>query len=115
MPRGPIHKPNKQTKHDVKMLKAFGITHAHIADHLGISHDTLEKYYRHEIDHGLNEANIKVANVLFELCTVKKDRASVMFWLKTRGGWREKDFDDEGKVKTIIESLLDKIPDASHG
>lgn len=44
------HEPNDATKALVTMLAAFRIPKARIAEALKISHPTLLKYYRHELD-----------------------------------------------------------------
>jgi hypothetical protein len=62
---------------------------------IGISVPTLEKYYREELDTGLDIANAKVAETLFEMATSGKVPSATYFWLKTRAKWRETDKSDE--------------------
>jgi len=50
----------------------------------------LRKYFRDELDRGSVEAKTKVAQTLFHLATVEKNVACVIFWMKARAGWREK-------------------------
>ena len=56
---------------------------------LGFSEDTLTKYYREELDKGRIESNAIIAGTLFEKAK-QGDTASMMFWLKTRAQWSEK-------------------------
>lgn len=70
------------------MAKA-GIIHEQMARVLGFSRETLEKFYRHELDNGVVHANMEVAERLFNM--TKKNPAAAMFWLKCRAGWREND------------------------
>ena len=61
-----------------------------IAPLIGISDETLRKYYRRELDLGLIEANAKVAEALFRQATVEGNTAAAIWWTKARMGWRER-------------------------
>ena len=69
----------------------MGIRHEDIARLMGVSHPTLLKHYRDEVEHGAIEANGKVAESLFKKAIGNGSGAVVacIFWLKTRAGWRE--------------------------
>lgn len=67
-----------------------------IASICGISVPTLRKVYRKELKNGAAIANMKVGRRLFEKC-MQGDTASLIFWAKTRMGWREK---DKKEIKT---------------
>lgn len=59
---------------------------------LGISHLTLRRKFRAELDVGHIEAGAKVAATLFAMATdPKHPRAAIcaMFYLKCRAGWKE--------------------------
>lgn len=73
----------------VEALAAFGIPSDKIAGILGISQPTLRKYFRTELDLGLEKANIAVAKTLFQMATSGEQPAATFFWLKTRAKWRE--------------------------
>ena len=60
-----------------------------IADSLGIDGKTLTKYYREELDQALAQANASVGGALFNKAT-KGDTTAMIFWMKTRAGWRER-------------------------
>jgi len=91
------------------MLVAYGIPHEHIALRIGITHDTLVKHYKYELETGLSNANEQVANVLFSKAVFDKDLGAVIFWLKTRGRWREKDPEDDKKYASLVEKLIEKL------
>lgn len=100
------HKPTKEKREQIKMLAAFGITQEHIAKKFGISVDTLVKYYRAELDLGLVDAINEVANALYTNAVIDKNPTSMMFFLKTRGGWSEKRDDNTDALKSVVEMLL---------
>ena len=56
---------------------------------MGINNDTLKKYYSEELEKGRIEANAAVAGTLYEKAK-QGDTPSMLFWLKTRAGWSEK-------------------------
>ncbi len=62
----PPHLPNADTRIKVYTLSTVGTRHEDIASVLGISHDTLVKYYKEELDKGRIEANASVAETLFK-------------------------------------------------
>jgi hypothetical protein len=85
---GPAHQPTDQGKLQVKTLAAVGIRHEDIAAKIGISADTLTKYYRQELDDGRIDANAQVGKSLYEQAK-NGNTTAMIFWLKTRAGWKE--------------------------
>ena len=77
------------TKKKVFDLSIVGTRYEDIALVLGISDDTLVKYYKPELEKGRIEANAAVAGTLFEKAK-QGDTSSMIFWLKTRAQWSEK-------------------------
>jgi transposase len=84
----PPHEPTEQTRLQAKTLAAVGIRHEDIAAKLGITADTLTKYYRKELDDGRVDANAQIGKSLFEQARAG-NTAAMIFWLKTRAGWKE--------------------------
>jgi transposase len=84
----PPHEPTEQTRLQAKTLAAVGIRHEDIAAKLGITADTLTKYYRKELDDGRVDANAQIGKSLFEQARAGNTSAMI-FWLKTRAGWKE--------------------------
>lgn len=83
------HAPTKESRQIVQLHATIGTTHAVIADILGIDGKTLTKYYREELDQALARANASVGGALFNKAK-GGDTAAMIFWMKTRAGWREK-------------------------
>ena len=73
----------------VEALCAYGMDHVMIASMLGISHDTLTKYYRHELDVGKSKVVEQVANSL-KRNAMSGDVQAQKFFLSSRAGWSEK-------------------------
>lgn len=107
MPDPTPHEPTDKTRAEVSALKSFGHTHNEIATYLGISDDTMVKYYKRELDTACIRANSVVANKLYKKATEQEDLSAMIFWLKTRARWRETK--DENSRDTLIEKLLDML------
>lgn len=105
------HEPTDASRSKVCALTSFGITQEDIALYLGICVDTLAKHYRFELDTAVTHANSMVANKLFKKATEGDELAAQIFWLKTRGRWREKDAEDKTRLETRVEQLIDKLAD----
>jgi len=82
-------KPTDENRRLVKMLAAVGARVDDIGTKLGISHDTVLKYYRQELEEGRIDANAQVAQTLFQQAK-SGNTAAMIFWMKTRAGWKEK-------------------------
>ena len=85
----PRHQVLATTRNEVYELSKVGTRYEDIATVLGFSEDTWTKYYREELDKGRIESNAIIAGTLFEKAK-QGDTASMMFWLKTRAQWSEK-------------------------
>lgn len=88
----PPHVPTDKDRRVVEMMTAGGITQEGIARAIGISVDTLVKYYREELDTALDKANAQVAGSLFKKAISDNHPGGVtaaIFWMKTRGRWKE--------------------------
>jgi len=100
----PAHVPTVATRRQVIEFSAMGLTQMQISKLLGISSVTLVKSYREELDTAEARALFNVANNLYNIATDptnKSSAAAAMFWMKTRGGWREKNRLDEMEQKAI--------------
>jgi hypothetical protein len=98
-------KPMEPTAEQRKMVSdmvAFGIPALNICGVLGISHPTLEKHFRDEIDNSKARANTKVAGMLFKAAVEKDDRTAQIFWLKTQAGWKEPRDEQDGQKVFIL-------------
>ncbi|MBU9382092.1 hypothetical protein [Burkholderia gladioli] len=78
----------------VEQLAAFGIPQEDMvmlvldANGKPISAPTLRKHFRRELTEGLVKANTRIAQALFKKAA-SGNVASMIFWLKTRGRWKE--------------------------
>lgn len=110
MPNNP-HEPTEENRKMVSAMTSFGITQVEICKVIGIDKKTLHKYYRDEIDTATAKANAKVANKLYQKC-MDGDTTSIIFWLKTRARWSEK---NEVHVSGTItlENILEEIDGTS--
>lgn len=97
----PSFQPTPEQREIVEQLTAFGIAQEDVAKFIKgkngepITERTLRKYFRAELDSGEVKANVKVAKGLFKNATTPTEShpggnpTSQIFWLKTRGGWKE--------------------------
>src|SRR5437868_1236361 len=89
----PRFRPTDEQRRLVKSLSACGIRQEEIALVLGLrSPKSVRKHFRKELDLGAIEANAQVSQTLFKMARSGKHPAATIFWLKTRGGWREVQF-----------------------
>jgi len=85
----PPHVKTEENAERVEALCAYGMDHVTIAKMFGISHDTLTKYYRDELDIGKSKVVEQVANSL-KLNAMYGDVQAQKFFLSSRAGWAEK-------------------------
>jgi hypothetical protein len=97
MAQGKLHKPTTISRDTAKRLSALGCPHEDIAIRLKISHDTLVKYYKEELDEGRIDANAAIAGTLFSQAK-KGNTAAAIFWLKTRARWKETQVNEHSGV-----------------
>ena len=103
----PPFDPNDEQRRTVKALAAVGVPQETIAGYIGIDAKTLRKHFRPELDHGSLEANVKVAQTLFSMATVDRNVAAAIFWMKARGGWREKNMlDTDGSAQQPVQVTI---------
>jgi hypothetical protein len=91
-PRGrPPHVPADRDRRQVEVMTGLGLTQEQIGKILGVSEDTLQRHYADEITNGVAKANAQVAQNLFNIATSRDSGAvaAAIFWMKTRGKWRE--------------------------
>jgi len=85
------HKPTEESRKIVRGLSGLGMIVDDIGRLVGITENTLRKYYEHEMAKGRAEANVRVARSMFEAATRQGNPNVVagMFWLKNRAGWKD--------------------------
>jgi hypothetical protein len=106
----PPYRPTDTDRRVVRERSGLGMPQEAICRGLGISMSTLHKYFKQELAHGQDEANIEVAQSIWNMATGRKVRddgtiervdpnpTMAIWWSKTRMGWREpsKDSDAPG-------------------
>ena len=85
---GKRHKPTADTRKMVTELSALGLRNEDICAMIKTSIPTLLKHYEKEIREGRIKANAKIAQTLYKKA-IDGDTACLIFWAKTRLGWRE--------------------------
>lgn len=86
----PPHEPTESKKAEVRALASMGVPHDQISAYIGIDKKTLYKYYREILDKAKIQANMKMAQCLFQQAQNGSTTAAI-FWLKCQAGWRDND------------------------
>ena len=112
------HRPDATSRRQVEAMTAYGVPELNIASVIGIDPKTLRKHYRHELDNGQVKATAKVAESLFRKATTEGPQSvtAAIFWLKTKGGWRETSQDHRVglyDLSKITEEELDRRIEAA--
>jgi hypothetical protein len=110
------HEPSKESRQIVQLHATIGTRQDIIADILGIDGKTLTKYYREELDQATARANAAVGGALFNKAK-GGDTAAMIFWMKTRAGWREKNeldhiSSDGSMTPQVVERIIVQAKDA---
>lgn len=107
------HEPTDKTRAEVSALRSFGNTHKEIATYIGITDDTLVKYYSYELDTAVIRANALVAKGLFNKAVSQDDLSAQIFWLKTRARWRTDEafllMENNDKLKQELQDLREQL------
>ena len=86
----PVFEPSEEQRRLVRAMAGFGMPQENIATPLAIDPKTLRKHFRQELNRGAIQANVKVAQSLFQMATEGRNVAAAIFWMKSRAGWRER-------------------------
>lgn len=108
----PPHEPTKAMRDTVSLHAMVGTPQETIAQVLNIDSKTLRKYYRSELDTALAKANATIGGHLFNEAKNGNVVAQI-FWLKTRGGFRENNNDQNTIDATPIETTFKVLPSKS--
>ena len=100
----PPHKPTDEGRKSVEAMAGYGIPHVDIATVVGVSHNTLRKRYRAELDAGHIKANSKIAESLYQQAVDHGNVTAAIWWTKARMGWSEtmKHTGEDGGPITVI-------------
>ncbi len=110
--------PTQEQRRLARAMAGLGLPQEQIALLLEIDPKTLRKHFRDDLDRGMAEANVKIAQSLFNMATTGNNVAAAIFWMKARAGWREKhevvvSQDPLAQVSTAeLEQMIDVLRDA---
>ncbi len=114
----PSIKFNPEIAAQVQAMSQYGAPQDDIATALGMSLPTLRKLYRKELNKGAITANTLVGKKLFERCQAG-DVTALIFWAKTRMGWKETQKVDltssDGSMTPLPQAVKVIFVDAENG
>lgn len=111
------HVPTEADRNKVRIMASMGMTLPQMSAVMGISHVTLTKYYKNDIDHGAAIINQAITANLARQALKNDFKAApaAMFWAKTRMGWRDtsnvEHSGPNGGAIQIISALPPKEPE----
>lgn len=109
------HVPTDETREKVDALVVAGVLQPDICKVIGVSENTLRKYYSQELETALDKTIANVSATLVQKA-MSGDTASCIFFLKVRGkkyGWTERHEitgEEGGPIKT--EDVTERDADA---
>ena len=84
----PSWEPTEEERRLVEHYVSIGYTQEQIASLMKRSVDSLDRQCRDELDNGALRVNAKIGGKLFQKA-MAGDTTSLIFWAKTRMGWKE--------------------------
>ena len=96
-----LYRPTDDQRRQVLTMTGFGLRQEDIATALQIDKKTLHKHFRRELDMGMIEANVRVAQALYTNATKNMSVAAQIWWTKARMGWKD---------TSVIENTGDRPP-----
>lgn len=81
---------SEEQRRTARAMAGLGVARRQIAKYLRMDEAELDARLGDELEQAEMEANSKVAKALFAMATQKNNVAAAIFWMKARGGWREK-------------------------
>ena len=102
----------------IQAMRQYGTSIEDVSRAVGISVPTLRKLYANELEKGAALANIAVGKKLFERC-MAGDAAALIYWTKTRMGWKETQKVDltssDGSMSPLPQAIKVVFVDAANG
>ena len=102
------HEPTAEQRQIVQLHATIGTRQDDIAAIIGIDPKTLRLHYREELDLAAAKANATIGGALFNKAK-GGDTTAMIFWMKTRAGWKEKlevSGDQENPIRHVIERRI---------
>jgi len=100
----------------VKTCAGFGLSWEQISDVVGISARSLQRHCKREFQIGTSTVVVNVATGLYQTAIDRKHSghvAAAIFFLKTRGRWRENHDRDDDKPLPPIKIEIETKPPCS--
>lgn len=107
----PRYEPTEADRNTVRSMAACGFTHEAIARCLGeegIDPKTLRLHFRNELDTAVPKANAAVGNRLYQ-AAMAGEAWAVIFWLKSRAGWSERNIIEHAGAVNVNVSAKDTL------
>lgn len=107
----PAHKPDEASRLVVKAMAGCGAQQWHIARTVKVSENILRKYYRDELDMGLQDANVTNTQNIFNKAQARGAGAvtAAIWWDKTRNHMKETVVQEHaGKVRAFTGQKTEK-------
>jgi hypothetical protein len=82
----PTHKPTIHSRSKVIEFVCAGFRRSDIANYFRMDEETLNKYYKHELDQSLMHRTARLSRNVY-LDALNGCKSSRTFWLTHRGGW----------------------------
>lgn len=108
MTSGIDHKVTSEKKKLVAGLAVLGHTKEYIAKRLNICAETLNKYYRYELEDKKNDVDCNVVDKLLDQA-LDGNLKAIMFYLTHRCGWaaaKVKDDNESINIKSLAEAIM---------
>ncbi|MSQ98118.1 MAG: hypothetical protein EXR85_02295 [Xanthomonadales bacterium] len=83
------HKPTDDLREQVESASGLGLPHDQVCALIGISDETLRKYYGPELGMGKAKASAQVAKSLFNKAVQQGDTTAMIWWTKAQMRWAE--------------------------
>ena len=87
---GSAHQPTRRSRRLIGRMVAAGLSRISIAQVVEMSEETLSKYYLHELTTGLDKSIALAERSLYRR-GLQGDTTALIFWLKARAKWRDRD------------------------
>lgn len=105
----PPWEPTDEQRRLVEHYVSIGYTQEQVAALLETSVDSLARHCRRELDLGALTVNAKIGGKLYQKA-MAGDTASLIFWAKTRMGWKETDLHKhEHGLTPDLTALIERI------
>jgi hypothetical protein len=90
MPRGSVKRLKQIDRDEVRKLAAIGATLKMIGEHFGVSHDSIERHFRNELQEGRSSGQLRALGRVYQKGVVDGETRSLELFLINQCGWSGK-------------------------